>query len=474
MLIKEYFKLVRELDEDRLEKAIILALNPSLEMINYYAKYVRGFNESLPPQPSIESISIESIKKILGEDGVEIFLAVDQVISLMPRYMLRRLNEALTKNEDLDIVRTLSRKLYDEYSKTVDGVRVEDLIFEDYRKESILLVLPSWRQLELVHGRWRELAWREKTLKNEETPTVEGWIKDVTLLADVLVDEGVKSIIVADTVHEGRLPVSGGEVIYVDFGRGLCKIGYPRDSSISWLNRPIISNMALPFRRGEEEIITEVYWKIGLTPILRLRWVESDGSLKRVKVEGGNFFMVGDDEEAALITGIGVRGTDPETFTLLDSLLPKRVRFFGVPLSGYLKDWVSGVVHLDVVFAYLGEVGEGRVALVDPSRMGFYSILEYDRDSKNFKVKSFIEFAREFELTIDEPPRRLGSPITMINALNLGNGKLVVDSFNREVNRYLEKELKVDLIEVDIPHIEAGGGGPRCATRDIPSLRSSS
>ncbi|MEM2819337.1 MAG: hypothetical protein QXK19_06380, partial [Nitrososphaerota archaeon] len=86
MLIKEYFKLVRELDEDRLEKAIILALNPSLEMINYYAKYVRGFNESLPPQPSIESISIESIKKILGEDGVEIFLAVDQVISLMPRY----------------------------------------------------------------------------------------------------------------------------------------------------------------------------------------------------------------------------------------------------------------------------------------------------------------------------------------------------------------------------------------------------
>ncbi|MEM4544968.1 MAG: hypothetical protein QXE61_07795 [Nitrososphaerota archaeon] len=474
MMLKEYFKLIEELDEDRLEKAIILALNPPVELINYYTKYFRSFNETLPPQPSIESIPIESIKKILGEDGVEIFLAVDQVVSLMPRYMLRKLNEVLTKREDLDIVRTLSRKLYDEYSKTVDGMKVKDLIFEDSRKEHILLVLPSWRQLEIVHGRWSEFAWKEKTLKNEETPTVEGWVKDVTLLADVLIDEGVKPIIVADTVHEGRLPVSRGETIYVDFGRGLCKIGYPRDSSITWFSRPIISNMALPFRRGEEEVIIEVYWRIGLTPITRLRWVESGGSLKRMKVEGGNFFMIGNDEEAALITGIGVRGTDPETFTLLDSLLPKGVRFFGVPLSGYLKDWVGGAVHLDVVFAYLGEVGEGRVALVDPSRMGFYSILEYDRDSKNFKLKSFIEFAREFELIIDEPPRKLGSPITMINALNLGNGKLVVDSFNREVNRYLEKELKIDLIEVDISHIEAGGGGPRCATRDIPRLLSPS
>lgn len=310
-MLKEYFKLIEELDEDRLEKAIILALNPPVELINYYTKYFRSFNETLPPQPSIESIPIESIKKILGEDGVEIFLAVDQVVSLMPRYMLRKLNEVLTKREDLDIVRTLSRKLYDEYSKTVDGMKVKDLIFEDSRKKHILLVLPSWRQLEIVHGRWSEFAWKEKTLKNEETPTVEGWVKDVTLLADVLIDEGVKPIIVADTVHEGRLPVSRGETIYVDFGRGLCKIGYPRDSSITWFSRPIISNMALPFRRGEEEVIIEVYWRIGLTPITRLRWVESGGSLKRMKVEGGNFFMIGNDEEAALITGIGVRGTDP-------------------------------------------------------------------------------------------------------------------------------------------------------------------
>ena len=56
--------------------------------------------------------------------------------------------------------------------------------------------------------------------------------------------------------------------------------------------------------------------------------------------------------------------------------------------------------------------------------------------------------------------------LSISNALNLGNGKLVVDSFNAEASRYLEREWGLDIIEVSIPQIEAGGGGVRCATRE--------
>ncbi len=57
--------------------------------------------------------------------------------------------------------------------------------------------------------------------------------------------------------------------------------------------------------------------------------------------------------------------------------------------------------------------------------------------------------------------------MTMVNALNLGNGKLIVDAYNKIMNKYLEKEFGIDVIEVEIPQIEAGGGGPRCATREL-------
>ncbi|MCX8193573.1 MAG: hypothetical protein N3G77_07190 [Nitrososphaeria archaeon] len=465
---REYFKLVIDLEEDKLKKALELVLHPPIILLDPYKKHIRGYSENFPPQPRIEHIPIELIKKVLGEDGVKIFLAVDQVVSLMPRSVLRDVNKLLTSGEGLEMIRSISRKLYNEYSEVVNKIRIKDLLMEDYRKERILLILPSWRQLEIVRGRWRELAWREKTLKGEETPNPEGWIRDILSLADLLKSEGIKITIVADSILEGKLPVGKNEAVFIEIYKDLCKIGYSRDSSMTWLNRPIISNMALPFRRGEEEVIADVYWRMGLTPIMRLRWAELDGMLKRVNVEGGNFFMIGGGEEAALITGIGVRGTDVETFMILDKIMPRGVRFFGVPLGGYLKDWVSGVVHLDVVFTYLGELSEGKVVLIDPSRMGFYSILEYDRVSGSIVLKSFIELAKDLELLIDEPPKKTGSPITMVNALNLGGGKLVVDSYNREVNNYIEKELGADLIEVDIPHIEAGGGGPRCATRDIP------
>jgi len=61
---------------------------------------------------------------------------------------------------------------------------------------------------------------------------------------------------------------------------------------------------------------------------------------------------------------------------------------------------------------------------------------------------------------------KTGSDITLVNGLNLGEGKVVVDSFNKDANRYLEREWGLDLIEVEIPQVEAGGGGVRCATRE--------
>jgi len=42
-----------------------------------------------------------------------------------------------------------------------------------------------------------------------------------------------------------------------------------------------------------------------------------------------------------------------------------------------------------------------------------------------------------------------------------------VDERNKLANNFLEKNLGVELVEVKIPQIEAGGGGPRYATRDI-------
>ncbi len=461
------FEIIDEIDDVELRNAVSFILDKPIHQLNYYLVNVRRFNEGFPPQPLIEYIPIKSIHEKLGRNGVEIFLAVDQVLSLLPRQKFNEVIKSTGSNEDLEIIRSLGRTLYNNYLETINKLELGNLNYEDSRKQHILLAIPSERQLNIVKGRWREYAWREKTVKGDMAPSVEGWIKDVTSISDALNSEGVKTTIIADRLLEDRLPFDKMKVLYLDITENLCKIGYVRDSSVTWFNRPIICNMALKFRRGEEEIMNDVYWKLGLIPVIRPRWIIEDDKLIQVKMEGGNFFLLKGDTEAGLITGLGIRGSDSQLFNLLDKTFPEEVRFFGVPLAGYLKDWISGAVHLDVVLTYIGEVGEGRIMLVDPSRMGFYSIIEYDRVSKNFKVIPFIEFAKEFELVIDELPRKNGSPITSLNALNLGDGKLVVDTFNKDANNYLEKELKVDLIQVNIPHIEAGGGGPRCATRDI-------
>ena len=60
--------------------------------------------------------------------------------------------------------------------------------------------------------------------------------------------------------------------VTVDMPIDKLKIIYTRDQSLTWLNNPIMYNMALPIRRGEEEVINEVYYKLGLTPLFKPRW----------------------------------------------------------------------------------------------------------------------------------------------------------------------------------------------------------
>jgi arginine deiminase len=94
----------------------------------------------------------------------------------------------------------------------------------------------------------------------------------------------------------------------------------------------------------------------------------------------------------------------------------------------------------------LGELNGVYYAVLDPLRLGFYSGLEYVREKEAFQTIPLGRLFKELGLIIDEPPREKTSLITMSDALNLGRGKLIIDAYNREVNRYVEREFGVDVI----------------------------
>jgi len=137
--------------------------------------------------------------------------------------------------------------------------------------------------------------------------------------------------------------------------------------------------------------------------------------------------------DVVILAGMGVRGTNWAAFRELGEILPEDIRIIGVPIAGYIKNWQYDAVHLDVVFSYLGDVGGIKVALIDPSRVGFYALLEYNRKTGLFKPVEFPRLMKELEIQLDEPPRERASLIIMVNALNLGGGRLVADSFNENI-----------------------------------------
>ncbi len=390
--------------------------------------------ENLPPQPPMEVIRVGDLR------DADLFLAVDLVASL---------TGASTPDEVKSGAESLLREL----------ARKVRLRAEDSEKTNVALALPEKKHLEEVKGRWTDWVWKRVAYDGNPAPDFDGWVRDLTALADAIRGEGVRVTFMAGE-SGSVLEDMGYEVVRVDIERALPKLGYPRDPSVAWFEQPILMNMALDIRRGEEEVAMAFFQREGLAPVFRPRWWRNGEVLVRAKAEGGNFILV-EGDKPALFTGIGVRGSNVAALKLIHDFLASKgldVEVYGVPLPGYIKDWRTGAVHLDVVMMHAGPV-----TFVSPGRMGFYSLVKY---GDTLEIVELGQVFRELGIEVDEITAE-GSEITMVNGLNLGNGKIVVDSFNRDANRYLEREWGLDLIEVSIPQIEAGGGGARCATREF-------
>ncbi|MEM4489018.1 MAG: hypothetical protein QXK88_09555 [Desulfurococcaceae archaeon] len=100
----------------------------------------------------------------------------------------------------------------------------------------------------------------------------------------------MKPIIVIDSLgdYEGYKHVAKRfSHLEVEIPENMAKIGYVRDQSVTWFENPIICNMALGIRRGEELVINEVYYKLGKPPMVRARWGLVNGKILRASMEGG-------------------------------------------------------------------------------------------------------------------------------------------------------------------------------------------
>ena len=467
-MLYEFDKLDSVSDEV-LAKLLNFVLEPPVETIDLSEAIYSSGGLALPPQPKVEFINHAVLENKVGVSKAgQLFTAVDQVVSLMPYREYVKL-KSLGDRQRLELFHKW-KDIVVANTKLLHELSLEDIKAEDEKKASVMLIAPSERQLSVVRGKWAQWAWKPVAYDGSETPKASGWISEIAEIAGALAREGIKPVIVLDKhgdYGDYRHLVNGFTRVEVEIPEGMAKIGYSRDQSVTWFEKPIICNMALDLRRGEELVLNEIYYELKKPPIARARWCFVNGKLLRASMEGGNFFVIKTEDEVVLLTGVGVRGSNVATIEFLANLLPDGIRVIAVPIAGYVNDWKMGAVHLDVVFAYLGLMGSSRYALVDPARMGFYSVLEYDREKKEFKLIEFPLLMKQLGIRISEPPREGASPITMVNALNLGKGKIISDWYNHAVNEYVERVLGVEVIEVKIPQIEAGGGGVRCATREL-------
>lgn len=389
----------------------------------------------IPPQPELEFIDPNDLRV-----SVELFIGLDLIYSLYGAGD----PDSIKERAEL-LLKLLSRR--------------EELKSEDAPKSHIALALPEREHLDKVRGRWRDFVWKPKAYDGTDAPSFEGWIRDLSSIADALGGEGVRV-----TFYGGEslaaIEEMGYEAVRVSLSKELPKLGYPRDPSAAWSSSPVIMNMTLEHRRGEEDAASQFFRHIGLQPAFRPRWWFDGRLLVRARAEGGNFIVVKGKEKLALFTGIGIRGSNRAAIELIKEYLSLKgveADVYGVPLPGYLRDWRTGAVHLDVVM-----MNAGPCVIVSPGRMGFYSFIKF---SPHFELIEAGLVFKELGVELDEMPSG-GSEITLVNALNLGKGKLVVDAYNEEASNYLEREWGLDVIRVSIPQVEAGGGGVRCASRE--------
>lgn len=418
------------------DKRIIEALREVKEPPSMRVSLAEALHPSgIPPQPELEIVDPKDLKSDMG-----LFIGLDLI-------------QSLSSLEDPDSIKKEAEKRLESLK------RKEDLRSEDSPKSHVALALPEKEHLEKVKGKWTDYVWKPRAYDGSEAPDFDGWVRELSSIADALRGEGIRVIF-----YGGRslraIEELGYETVRVNLDRELPKLGYPRDPSVAWSSSPVVMNMTLEHRRGEEDAASRFFKLIGCEPAFRPRWWFDGRHLVRARAEGGNFILVKGKEKYALFTGIGIRGSNRAAIELIKEYLTIKgadIEVYGVPLPGYIRNWRTGAVHLDVVM-----MNAGPCVIVSPGRMGFYSFLKFSSDIE--LVEAGLVF-RELGVELDEIPAG-GSEITLVNALNLGNGKLVVDAYNDEASKYLEREWGLDAIRVSIPQIEAGGGGVRCATRE--------
>ncbi len=432
MSLLDVVESVLKAEDDDIFRCLKEVKNPPVRRVSY-SDILHG--SELPPQPELEFVDPMDLSV-----KMELFLGLDLLNSIEK---LKNPEEARARAESL--IRLMKAK--------------EEFYPEDNPKTHIALALPEKEHLEAVKGKWTYYVWKSIAYDGSETPSFEGWVHDISSIADALRSEGIRV-----KIYGGKsvtvLEEMGYDVVRVEFSDTLVKLGYPRDPSVTWSSSPIIMNMTLDQRRGEENVASQFFRKIGLYPAFRPRWWFDGRHLIKARAEGGNFILVKTGDRAALFTGIGIRGSNRATIELIKEFFSIKgydIEIYGVPLPGYIKNWRTGAVHLDVVMMHAGPS-----IILSPGRMGFYSLL---RLSDGLDIVEAGMVFKELGIEVDEMPTG-GSEITLVNALNIGNGKLIVDSFNAEASKYLEREWGLDVIGVSIPQIEAGGGGVRCATRE--------
>jgi arginine deiminase len=432
VLILEALEGVLSSEDEALSLALKEVRDPPLRRISYTGAF---HPSGIPPQPEIEFIELEELKT-----RPDLFIGVDLISCL-----LRAEDPDSLKEGAEDLISRMRRK--------------EEIRSEDSQKSHIALALPEKEHLEAVIGRWTDYVWKPRAYDGSEAPSFEGWVEDLKAIADALKNEGINVIFYGgDSVEEMR--EIGYNVVKVKLRKQLPKLGYPRDPSVAWSNSPVIMNMTLEHRRGEEDAAADFFSKIGLKPAFRPRFWSDGKRIVRARAEGGNFIVVRGKDRVALFTGIGVRGSNRAAIELIKeyfSLKGVDLDIYGVPLPGYMRDWRTGAVHLDVVM-----MNAGPCVFLSPGRMGFYSFLKF---GENIDFVDAGSVFNELGVEVDEIPAK-GSEITLVNALNIGRGKLVVDAYNEEASDYLEREWGLDVIRVKIPQVEAGGGGVRCASRE--------
>jgi hypothetical protein len=154
----------------------------------------------LLPQPIEEFIRIDNIVRALGKDGLNTFIAIDQIISLLPNSLYQQVIKA-ENSESLSILRGFCKRI----ESHVEGKSLTHLKPEDAKKEKVFLMIPSQKQLKIVYNNWDGWVWRRIAYNGEPAPSVDDWIKDVLRLADALKNASVTPIIVPDKSIEERI-----------------------------------------------------------------------------------------------------------------------------------------------------------------------------------------------------------------------------------------------------------------------------